>query len=375
MLNQFMSISLKLQGFSAKALQKDFRPGLAKVGRLLRIWGSATVVSFLAIMVIYAQFFGRFKLVSNKAIYENHYHVNQAGTVELFTWEGYGLTSYGENGLVVNKTLPPDVFRVLFIGDSYVKAKHVSDHEKFTEIVEHKWNATHPEVPIQTVNLGQSGLNIATYLSFGDNMDDYFQPDLVFILLNQGDFKSLAELERETQRLADPLATPRTSCRFTSIHGVFTCLEEVTLINQMGYRGSVNRLKRQATGFLRKSNHIDETKEDGEKPWRDTEAIAAQLEGLREIWGERLVIIYNLSIPHLGKDAPATYEDAILREIGKQGIPVINLYQPLLKAFQERKPPKGFNNSILGEGHFNQYGHQLVAEEIVKFMETADDLF
>jgi hypothetical protein len=59
----------------------------------------------------------------------------------------------------------------------------------------------------------------------------------------------------------------------------------------------------------------------------------------------------------------------------RQGIPVINLYQPVLKAFQEKKPPQGFNNSILGRGHFNHYGHQLIAEEIIKFIEAADDLF
>ena len=75
--------------------QKISKTSIAKAAPLLRIWGSATIVSFFIIMAIYIQFFGRFKLVWNETIYENHYRVNQAGTVELFTWEGYGVTSYG----------------------------------------------------------------------------------------------------------------------------------------------------------------------------------------------------------------------------------------------------------------------------------------
>lgn len=343
--------------------QEKLKASLSKAGKLFWIWGSSLTVSLLLIIVIYAQFFGRKQIIRNQTIYENYRYVSYPGTFQLYTAEGYGITSNGENGLVVNKTLDPDVFRILFIGDSYVDARHVSDHQKFTEVFEHDWNIAHPEVPVQSVNLGLGGQDMTTYLSFGRNMDRHFQPDLVFLMLSKDDFRVIAndprKLEKLAQGLTEPLTKPET----------YTALEDWA--NRTIYRSFFGKLRAQTYGFL----HIEEEVRPKEQGPLDPEAIAIQLEALREIWGDRLVIIYRMPIPNLGKDAPATYEDEVLREIEKQGVPVINLYYPLLKAYQERKPPHGFNNSILGKGHFNQYGHQLVAGEIKKFLETNDDLF
>ena len=380
MCEKSVSRSFKPQSSSTDALidQRSVRPNLAAIGRLLRIWGSATLVSFLAIIVVYTLFFGRNKVVLNETIYENHRFVGQPGTFQISTSEGYGITSYGEDGLIVNKTLDPTVFRVLFMGDSFVKAKHVPDHEKFTEIVERAWNATHPAGPIQTLNLGLGGQSMSTYLSFGDNMDRRFHPDLVFVLINRNDFRTLAKdprkLELVAQGLTKPLTEPETS----------TAPQD--FVNWLGFRSFFGQLQAQTYGFLSSGSRADEAEpvqensplmntEQEKSPLTNTEAVAIQLKALREIWGDRLVIIYRVSLPHMGRDAPATYEDDVLREVERQGIPIISLYQPFWQAFQERTPPTGFNNSILGEGHFNRYGHQLVAEEIIQFMETADDLF
>lgn len=72
----------------------------------------------------------------NATIYENYRIVNLPHTTELFRHEGNGRTSYGENGLVVDKAVNFDVPRLLFIGDSYVEAKQVSNPDKFTELLE-----------------------------------------------------------------------------------------------------------------------------------------------------------------------------------------------------------------------------------------------
>ncbi len=318
-------------------------------------------------MVIYTQFFGRKQIVVNQTIYEGYRYVGYPGSYQLYTAEGYGITSNGENGLVVNKVLNPDAFRILFLGDSYVDARHVSDHEKFSEIVERNWNVAHPEMPIQSLNLGLGGQNMATYLSFGKNMDTHFQPDLVFVMVSDDDFKTIAnnpkQLEKVAQGSTEPLVEPET----------YTAIEDFT--NRTRFRSFLGKLRAQTYGFLQ----IGDTFEGQAGPKKqvplDPEAVSIQLEALRDIWGDRLVILYRMPIPNLGKGAPVTYEDEVLNEIEKHGIPVINLYQPFLRAYQERKPPHGFNNSVLGQGHCNQYGHQLIAEEMISFLEAQYDLF
>jgi hypothetical protein len=59
----------------------------------------------------------------------------------------------------------------------------------------------------------------------------------------------------------------------------------------------------------------------------------------------------------------------------EQGIPYISLYTSFLQAFREHKPPFGFDNSILGKGHLNQYGHQLVADQVIEYLESLDGVF
>jgi hypothetical protein len=352
----------------APIAQQSIRPGVNQVARLGRIWVCALGISFLAIAIVYTMFFGRNKVMRNEAIYEDHRFVGRAGTSQLATSEGYGLTSYGENGLIVNKAPAPGVFRVLFVGDSFVKAKQVSDQKKFTEVVERVWNENHPGKPIQTLNLGLGGQNMPTYLSFGRNMDRCFHPDLVFVMMGRQDFEPLAktpkQLEMVARGLTEPLTRPEESTEWAD------------WLNWLGLRSFFGQLQAQAYGFLSKSSDIAPEREaESESTSARADAVAVQLGALREIWGDRLVIIYRAPVPNLGQGAPPVYSDRVLLEMERQRIPYINLYQPFLRAFQEREPPAGFDNSILGQGHLNPHGHLLVAEEIIKFMETADGLF
>ena len=86
---------------------------------------------------------------------------------------------------MVDKVVNFDVPRLLFIGDSYVEAKQVSNPDKFTELLESEWNAAHADQPIQTLNMGLAGDDLRSYISFGPNMDKVFAPNLVFVMLKQ----------------------------------------------------------------------------------------------------------------------------------------------------------------------------------------------
>jgi hypothetical protein len=104
-------------------------------------------------------------------------------------------------------------------------------------------------------------------------------------------------------------------------------------------------------------------------------SVATQLHALRRIWGERLVIIYNVHVPNFGRDIPGDYEDdTVIQAAREAGIPLINLYRPMLAAFREGRPPRGFQNSVLGVGHFNQTGHQIIAGELLHFLAQDEQL-
>jgi lysophospholipase L1-like esterase len=355
---------------------------LAQAGKLGLVWAIASALSFLTIMVIYTLFFGRNKVILNETIYENHRYVGQAGASQLNTLEGHALTTFGENGLIVDKELDPHAFRVLFVGDSYVKAKQVSDRYKFTEVIERDWNAAHSNQPIQTLNLGLGGQDLSTYLSFGPNMDKHYQPHLVFLMLGGQDFDTLSRKPHQLAKIASGLNEPLTKPQTANL------VERLS--NDLGCRSFFGQLQLQTYGFLSSGQRTSaggghdqagQPPADQHRPAdKSSGAVAIQLEALQDIWGDRLVIIYRPSLPALsyqgaGNDTPDVYRDEMISEMEAMGIPYINLYSPFLQAFRERRPPFGFNNSILGQGHLNQFGHQLVADQVTEYLESLDGLF
>jgi hypothetical protein len=307
--------------------------------------------------------------VTNQDVYEGYRLVGAPGTTQLYTWEGYAVTSYGDNGLVVDKEVDFTVPRLLFVGDSYVEAKQVSDDKKFTEIIQNTWNAAHPDQPVQSLNVGAAGEDIRTYISFGRNMDEVFAPNMVFVMLNQQDFVPLANDPALLAQLeADPTTKLTTPERLRGLQRI---------ISDTPVRQFFLRMLLQTQGF---------TAGGGEDKVAQSElagntfdvlegheaAVATQLRALQAIWGDRLVIIYNTYIPAFGKDAAPTYApDTLMREAEKLGIPLVNLYEPMLNAFQGQQPPRGFQNSTFGVGHFNEHGHQIMAAEVLDYLTRA----
>ena len=340
---------------------------LGQAGRLIATWSLAALVSLFGVATGYTLFVGRTHVVSNETIYEGHYKVGQPDTVEFYTLEGRGWTSYGEHGLVVNKTPNPIATRVLFLGDSFTQARHVSDSEKFTEIVEQRWNSTHAET-IQTLNLGLGGLGVADYVYFSENIDRIFEPDLVFLLITADDLGNTAQYERALKRLGKPPKRNPAS----------PLLE---FLNEAGYYAFLRQTIKQTQGFAADKSfatldYIGKTEPAPPAGTAETniQDVAIQLDQLHQRWGDRLVIIYHSFAPGTGRHATTANHEPVWQEIQRQGIPAIDLCPALDKAFQAHRPPTGFANSILGRGHFNRHGHAIIAAEVVAFLEARDDL-
>ena len=355
---------------AARPRPRSAQAQLLRVGRLLAIWLGGGLLALLVVAGAYTALIAHNRADFNAAIYENYRIVNLPGTTELFRHEGNGRTSYGQNGLVVNKTVNFDVPRLLFVGDSYVEAKQVSDPDKFTEQVESDWNAEHPDQPIQTLNMGLAGDDLRSYISFGPNMDAAFAPNLVFVMLKQQDLLPLiADPAPLEQWQADPtfrLAKPE---KLSPIQQI---------ISDTPFRQFFLRMVQQTQGFAPSDDSDRKTAQaelnvSGSDMLAGYEAeVAAQLAALQRIWGDRLVIIYNANVPGIGEEAAPTFtEDTFVREAIRLGIPIVNIYEPMVAAFRNYQPPRGFQNSTLGVGHFNRTGHQIIADSLLTYLQQS----
>lgn len=331
---------------------------------ILAKWASAAALSFLLVATLYALFLGRYTFIRNESIYRGAHFVGKPGTTHRFSNEGYGITSFGEDGLVVNKAVQDELPRILFLGDSFVEANHVSDEYKFTEIVERKWNHRYVERPIQTLNLGLSALDLRTYLQFAREMDAQFSPSLVLILVDHNDFRVIShnpeiltiveneQFDKLIRRGREPLGNQ--------------------LLYRLGIKSFAVRLKLQTRSFIDNQKIETPTPLD-EATLRD--AYSIQLNALKKVWGERLVLIYHDHVDNFGQDEPVRSDLLLGEVIRAQEIPMVDLYDALYKSTEAKRPPYGFNNSTLGQGHFNRLGHEIVADEVLNYLESVSDLF
>jgi len=340
---------------------------LARTRRLLVTWGTATLLALFAVATVFTLFLGRSHYVSNESIYAGHYKVGQPDTVEWYTREGRGRTSFGEHGLVANKEVGPTRTRLLFVGDSFTLGRGVSDSEKFSQVIEQEWNRSHSD-QVQTLNVGLGGLGIADYVHFAGNLDRTFEPQLVFLFLSADDFESIDQFERKLERLQHP-ARPNPAA------------PALDLINDAGYYAFFRQVIKQTTGFAANKGFASFASEGSANPRSESKPaetgaanLAVQLNALQQQWGDRLVIIYYSFIPGIGRYPTTACYDKVWQGILNQGIQAVNLCPAFSQAYRDRTPPAGFDNSILGSGHLNRRGHALVASEVIEFLESTDGL-
>lgn len=201
-------------------------------------------------------------------------------------------------------------------------------------------------------------------------MDKVFAPNLVFVMLKQQDLLTLiADPAPLEQWQADPsfrLAKPE---KLSPIQRI---------ISDTPFRQFFLRMLQQTQGFSKTEDSDRKTAQvelnvsgDDMLVGYEAEALAAQPAALQQIWGDRLVIIYNANVSGIGEEAAPTFtEDTFAREAAKLGIPVVNIYEPMVAAFRAHQPPRGFQNSTLG-GPLQPTGHRIITDSLLAYLQQS----
>jgi len=78
--------------------------------------------------------------------------------------------------------------RVLALGDSNTYGLYLPAEESYPAQLEKHWNTSHPELPIEIINLGYPGTNSFRLLANMPDILDTFKPDLVLLMIGFNDF-------------------------------------------------------------------------------------------------------------------------------------------------------------------------------------------
>jgi len=311
-------------------------------------------------------FLGREYITFENRIYDGILSVNEQGTKQVAGMEGYGITTYGSEGLVVNKPIKDNVTRLVFWGDSFVEAIQVSDQKKFSEIVESTWNARHRNPPVQSLNIGLAGLDMRAFLQFSENVNSIYSPDYLFLMLGNADFLPISRkpnlMNKVGSGVYNDLVSPG---RAENIH---------SLVNSLGIYSFLSRLKRQTFAFWNNQSTKQQlSNQEGSVPLLDAslqESVRLQLRALKHIWGDKLVILYRHRVTDFGRNPEEGKATELYQALVEESITFIDTYDPLLVTTVEGSSPYGFMNYPLGTGHLNEIGHRVVANSVLMFLEN-----
>lgn len=328
------------------------------------------------------------------------------------------INSLGYRDVEHTREKPPGVFRIAVLGDSMTEARQVSIADTFCKQLEKRLSGR-PEfgnLKVEVLNFGIGGFGTDQELQTLRLHALDFSPDLVMLAFSpandvSGNFKPLvsqvrsavgagyANVYKPFYQLRDGKLIVDNSFRNFGLYYLYRrflleaihysrCLE---LINQ-ARRAIVVRKGHHAPSEVYNIGLFDESlvepkDEAWKEAWRITDAlIVAMNEEVLRARARFVLVTLTTPIqvdPDVAKREETQralgvndlfYTERHLRQLGKQfGFPVITLAEELQAAAVQRHVYlHGFANTAFGTGHFNERGHEIVADiltrELVPFL-------
>lgn len=328
----------------------------------------------------------------------------------LHTREGYSRTRLNSLGM---RTLEPTAkqpgdYRILVLGDSFTRADEVADGVNFSDRLQVALNEsaawqnqspskdasitqdepiTQPQPSVQVINAGKPSASPASYLYAADFHNQTFEPDSTVIQLSDSDFRedmnsAISEfyvassepsalessgdyelLRNETFGSVDPLA-----------QAVVKYAPPLRSLMQMS---ALRVGGRNLHGSVSPAGELSEGASDSDNlqalQVEDAALVSWTLKQLKQKF-PNVVLVYLPAVNYQDAGAVssdprnAALESALEQTAAQEGIPLLNMRSDFLAYFRSQGSYlKGFHNTVPGQGHLNETGHELVAQRLIDF--------
>jgi hypothetical protein len=315
------------------------------------------------------------------------------------------LTSYyNERGFRDTPITPrqPNELRVLFLGDSFVEALNVHEHEMMSRRLEQLLQAS-PQLAgkrVRVFNGGRSGVSIAAAVRFAPEYTKLFDPDLTVVLVRDY-WTQMFDPQQEVQYVEQgegfrietkwhTESSSRVMQRLLAL-GVREWAvasygrRQLNLMLQAAPEAAPEPATAQAPqadapGAGEKSDDRREDAEGGpsvtDSKQRSAKSAAPLDRSSRAaVWtARRLKAAYpRLLVLHVpnshpvaqGMLEPSPGELLFLKTCREIGLPTLDMRPVIASDFARTQvPPYGFPNSLPWQGHFNKHGHELAARAV-----------
>lgn len=299
-------------------------------------------------------------------------YVNAPGTELFTTSEGFQRLQLNELGLNNGPIAPRSGqgTRIVFVGDSITFAAQVPREANFVSQVGRRLPG------VEAINAGRDALGPQQWPALVSRMRAHAAPDLTVIMASQGDamdlYKARATIERDGQNR--PVAVRfKLNEKDAVQEKLAPVLRHSALATILGRRAGAFWSSVSGgnswTGWLLRGGR------DPKPAVQETPQIAEQLRPqlvdiLRMVKEGGPVMVVAVPTFDYKKD-DFGLEEGLAQQLYAQaareaGVPYVSLFEPLKAAYaREKQPFNGFDNSLIGTGHLNRYGHAVVASSLV----------
>jgi lysophospholipase L1-like esterase len=285
-----------------------------------------------------------------------------SGTMRFWGEEGYGITHYLAHGEIATP-FDDGITSIVVLGDSHTEAFHVSDDNKFISVAEIIIRSNGKVINLH--NFGKSGNSIADYIYIAPLVKQYYSPEVVIIQINTNDGKDAFNAEKRNYFIVNAssdLELHHNEKRYNEFYNKFRSV--IFSIGKKRY--SLLKNKTDISAHL----HPVKIKDSNTR-------MDDQLRLLKEAYlGTRVILLLLPYTPNIDKDK-LNFNDGeyitLLENVEESGdFFIINPRSDFEQLVESGYLPRGFKNSLPGEGHLNIYGHRIIGELLAeKILEIA----
>ena len=275
--------------------------------------------------------------------------------------EGISAASFNDSGASFTADFVPGAPLVAIVGDSHILARNVNDGEVMGAVVSRL--SRDAGTPFNVRQLGSSGASIVDIAVAGPALVERWNPRYVFAVL------SSHTLDRNLIRDYQTLITPEMSGRLR-ITPTPRNPDSVSRRVYWRFRSSsalTELLCNNPANLLRMMwEYRSEAPEDVDPdPAVPELAVKRALSALRQVFGEKLVVVYHPVVAVTGSESAGRAEAALANECVAEGIPFLSLRNAMVTERDQRNlVSNGFLNRLPGTGHLNATGHRVAGTAI-----------
>jgi hypothetical protein len=290
---------------------------------------------------------------------------NEGVAVSHFVPDGIG--TYGRR-LTDNPPLP-DASRIVILGDSHITATVVPDHDTVGSALERISRDNHK--PVNALQYGWDGACAAAYIGAAPDIFAKVRPDWVVVLMNPVDLGSQLMTGEAWHLLPHPDGTwelrdvrPHRTAKFGEFLDKMAA-SRLLLASQRRVAAIEANMHAKQNG----PQGMVEARKRARRPDPITPEVASavSVNGLKQVYGDNLFILYTPFCAIDCGQTPEPEETALLNACAAAGVRCESMRKDLLEDMaRTARMTRGFHNTAPGEGHLNAAGFDLAARIIYR---------